>query len=260
MRIVMLCLMLLGLNGCILELLTTTAIQGELQAQSASTAAKALEYAKESTGQTNAQRAIDLYKADKGENPPSLEALVPDYIDKVPTHEDGSPYGYDPATGTLLEAPVAVAATPTQTSPTSSDWQTLTDLNNALHRYAKDTGTYPPTLYSLVPGYLPAVPKTAGGLDFTYDPQYGAAYLPQSSAMAGSAPAPAAAPAPRRGGAVGGGGPMGEAMTGIGISNQLDSMNNSATSSAGSRAGGTLQRSQDQHNQQQEQALNDLGM
>lgn len=260
MRIFLLSLVLLGLNGCILELLTTTAIEGKMQAQSASTAAKALEYAKESTGQTSAQRAIDLYKADKGENPPSLEALVPDYIDKVPAHEDGSPYGYDPATGTLLDAPVAVAATPAPAGPTASDWQTLTDLNAAIRRYATDTGTYPATLYSLVPGYLPAVPKAAGGQDFTYDPQYGAAYLPQSSAMAGSTPPPAATAVPRGRGAVGGGGPMGEAMTGIGISNQLDSMNNSATSSAGSRAGGTLQRSQDEHNQQQEKALNDLGM
>ncbi|MDX9975844.1 MAG: hypothetical protein RBU21_22885 [FCB group bacterium] len=259
MRILLLSVVLLGLNGCILELLTTTAIQGELQAQSASTAAKALEYAKESTGQTSGQRAIDLYKADKGENPPSLEALVPNYIDKVPTHEDGSPYGYDPATGTLLDAPVSVAVAPTPTGPTAGDWQTLTELNNAIRNYANATGTYPPTLYSLVPGYLPAVPKTAGGQDFTYDPQYGAAYLPQSSAMGGSTPPPAAA-VPRGAGAVGGGGPMGEAMTGIGISNQLDSMNNSATSSAGSRAGGTLQRSQDEHNQQQEKALGDLGL
>lgn len=259
MRTMLTCLLALALSGCGLEILTTTAVQGQLAAQSANTASRALQYAKDSTQQNNAQRAIDLYKAEKGQNPPSLEALVPAYLDKIPTKPDGSPYGYDPSTGKLLENPVAVAAAPVAPAG-ANDWDSLAQINGAIQRYGKDNGVYPASLQMLVPRYLAALPRTSSGQDFVYDPRYGAAYLPQP----GAAPAPAygataAAPA-QRGMGVAGAGPMAETMTGISISNQLDNMSNAGANAAGGRAGSSLDRSQAQHNQQQEQALQNLGL
>jgi hypothetical protein len=52
---------------------------------------------------------------------------------------------------------------------------------------------------------------------------------------------------------------MGETMTGIGISNQLDSMSNAGSASAGSYARRGIANAQQQHDQQQERALRDTG-
>jgi hypothetical protein len=265
MRTFLACFAILTLSGCGLEILSTAAIGSGMEAKSASTAARALDYAKETTGNANAQHAIDLYKADKGSNPPSLEALVPAYLDKVPVHPDGSPYGYDPGTGRLFDKPLPAGIGPTAapaSAPGAGDWQGLNEVNGAIQHYAKDTGMYPVTLYSLIPKYLKTLPKTSSGQDFAYDSRTGLASIPGGPMPGMGAPAHAMAMPPRapRGGGVGGGGPMGETMTGIAISNQLDSMNNSGTSSAGGHAGSSLQRSQDEHNAQQEQALRDAGM
>jgi hypothetical protein len=48
-------------------------------------------------------------------------------------------------------------------------------------------------------------------------------------------------------------------MTGIGIQNQLNSMGSSATNAAGGYARRSVGGATEQHNQQQEKALNDLG-
>lgn len=258
MRTVLIGVVALALSGCGLEILTTTAIQGELAAQNANAASRALQYAKDSTSQTNAQHAIDLYKADKGENPPSLEALVPQYLEQVPVKPDGTPYGYDPVAGRLLDS--APAAAPVAAAGGGDDWQKLDTVNAAIRSYAQATGQYPASLHALVPAFLPSLPRTSAGLDFVYNPSYGVAYLPAAGA-AGSMPQAAAPTAGRRGGSgVAGAGPLAETMTGISISNQLDSMSNAGASSAQGYAGSSLGRSQDQHNQQQERALQDLGM
>lgn len=161
----------LVLPGCGLELLTTTAITSELAAQNANVASRVLDQAKTSTSQTNAQHAIDLYRAEKGHNPPSLEALVPAYLSEVPRRSDGTPYGYDPVGGRLLDTPQALA-------PGMTDAQKLQTLAEAVQRYGRETGRYPVSLWSLVPNYVPQLPKTAGGQDFLYDPRNGGVYLP----------------------------------------------------------------------------------
>jgi hypothetical protein len=53
---------------------------------------------------------------------------------------------------------------------------------------------------------------------------------------------------------------MGEVMTGIGIQNQLNSMGSSATNAAGSYARQKVSGVGEQHNKQQEQAMDQLGM
>lgn len=246
MRNVLIAAIVVVLPGCGLELLTTTAISGELAAQNANVASRVLDRAKTSTTETNAQHAIDLYRAEKGQNPPSLDALVPEYLSEIPVKGDGTPYGYDPASGRLLDMPVAPAVGQTDT-------EKLQTLAQAVQKYGQATGRYPVSLWSLVPQYVPQLPKTANGRDFLYDPRNGGVYLPP-----GAAPQPVAPRA--RGGAMGGAGPMGEAMTGIGISNQLDSMSNAGSSAAQGRASGNLGQIQDQHNNQQQRALNDLGL
>jgi hypothetical protein len=88
------------LPGCILELLTTTAIQGELQAQNAASATKQLEHTRRMADEMKVKQAIDVYRAENAAYPPSLEALVPEYLDAVPVDPIGKPlFAYDPSTG-----------------------------------------------------------------------------------------------------------------------------------------------------------------
>ena len=47
-----------------------------------------------------AQGAIERYKVDKGTNPPSLQDLVPMYMERVPGN-----VAYDPGSGTVTAAP-----------------------------------------------------------------------------------------------------------------------------------------------------------
>ena len=47
--------------------------------------------------------AIRTYEVEMGEYPPSLNVLVPDYLDTLPTHRDGSSFNYDPRTGEVLD-------------------------------------------------------------------------------------------------------------------------------------------------------------
>ncbi len=253
MRIGLTCLMVVSLAGCGLELLTTTAIQGELAAQSAGTAAQALDYAQSSVTLNNAQRAIDAYRAETGKNPPSLEALVPGYLASVPMRADGSPYGYDPVSGRILDGPVATPAP----AAGGGSGATVQEVAAAVQRYGQENGAYPPSLWSLVPNYLSNYPKTASGQDFLYDPRTGQVYAPQAAAQAPAYGTPQAAP--RGGVGASGVGPLGEAMTGIGIANQLGSMSNAGSASASGYAAGNLGRTQAQHNANQERALQDLG-
>ena len=70
------------------------------------------------------------------------------------------------------------------------------------------------------------------------------------------------APAAARGGgvAVGGAGPMGEAMTGIGMSQQLDNMSNAGASSAGSRVRGAAHDLAPDTNDRTNAAMDNLGL
>lgn len=232
------------LSGCMLELLTTTAIQGELAAKDAQASVQALNYAKESTAKNEAEYAIRTYQAEKGVYPPSLAALVPSYLPALPVHSDGSPFGYDPSTGKLLDRPAAPKAI------TPDDERHLKELEDAVYAYWQATGDYPPSLDALVPTYLSQVPQTSGGGSFVYDIQSGSISHPSELRQ------PAAAPVATGAGA--GAGPLGEATAGIAIQNQLRNMNTSGTSNAGTAARRGIGAATDTHNAQQQRALDEL--
>jgi len=249
--------MMVLLGGCGVELLTTTAIQGELQAEQLKAIKGQVTRAGDQTAKINIQRAIDTFQAEKGRFPESLDELVPGYLPSLPTQPNGMSYNYDPATGKLIEgsgAPPAPAP-----GPTAADRQKMNQILVAIDGYGRATGYYPPSLAALVPTYLPSVPKTDAGEDFLFDPVVGALRHPAEGRGGSMAGRPAPAPQSRPVG-VGGAGPMGEVMTGIGIQNQLNSMSNSGSSAAGSYARQSIGNTTGQHNQQQEQAMDNLGL
>ncbi|MDQ1257744.1 MAG: hypothetical protein QG656_2350 [Candidatus Hydrogenedentes bacterium] len=267
------------LAGCGVEVLTTTAIQGELQAQQLKAMRGQVGAAADTSGKINLRRAIDTYYADKGYYPLTLDSLVPDFLPSVPTKSDGTKYGYSPSTGQLLDEPAGGAApgvdgsvTPAAAGP--SDEERIAKIREAMNRYGRAVGFYPVTLQSLVPQYLSEVPLTAAGQNFMYNNKDGSIWVP------GQAPPPPVynqqqaqqpvqqqrqAPAQNRpqgraGVPMGGGsGPMGEVMTGISISNELDRGSNSGASAAGSYSRDKVGGATQQHNQQQQKALDQLG-
>ncbi|MFP4501116.1 MAG: hypothetical protein ACLFTT_08965 [Candidatus Hydrogenedentota bacterium] len=231
------------LAGCGIELLTGAATQAELQKRAAKNATDQLDHAGENMGRVKLERAIRTYHAAKGAYPPSLEDLVPGFLPSLPTKSDGSAYGYDPATGQVFERP-------RPPGPDPRDLQTLTAVKEAIDAYGRDTGYYPPTLDALVPRYRHKRPRTVDGEELVYNNQNGYVALPGN---AGAAQRPTQDM--RQHGARGGAGPMGEAMTGIGMQQELGNQ-----SSAGANAGGDHgRRSMDsttrQHNQRAEEVL-----
>lgn len=255
-------LMVVALAGCGLDMLTATAIGTKIEADSAQTSARALEYAKDVTGQMGPQQAIEAYKAEKGENPPSLEVLVREgYLAKMPMKPDGTPYGYDPQTGTLLEsAPAAAAPAPRQAPfvPSDADKRNLEILQTAVANFGRDSGSFPASLDALTPGYLPFIPMTSAGKPFHYDLATGMV----SFTAAPGAPAPRVAGPPAAGRAPAGaaGGPLGEALTGIAIQQDLNNMSTAGSSAASSRMRSGARGVQQDHSQRQNQVMDDLGL
>ena len=256
MRRCMAILFMAALAGCGVEVLTTTAIQGELQAQQLSSIRGQVTSASESVGQTNLQRAIDTFFAEKGYYPLTLDVLAPDYIPSIPVKADGSPYGYDATTGKIFDGPVPEAAPAPTPFDELSDIQRIARIRQAIDRYGPATGYYPPTLDALVPDYLPAVPKTTTGADFFYNSQDGTIAVPGQQ----SVPPPASTPAAPGAAPVGGAGPMGEVMTGIGIQQQLNSMGSSGVSAAGSYSREKIGTDTGEYSQKQEKTMDDLGL
>lgn len=224
--------------GCGVEVVTVAATQAELQKQAATAATRQLEHAERDTAQARIQNAIMTYQAENGAYPPSLDALVPGYLPAIPPKPDGTPYGYDPRTGRVLDRPM--------TGPNPADLQKIEEIRAAIHRYGTATGYYPPTLDALAPVYLPTPPRTADGRPFVYNNQNGYVGLPDAPAPASASPV-----APP----VGGAGPMGEVMTGIGMQQQLNSGSAAATHAAGAQSRRTLGNAMSGYNQQAEQAL-----
>lgn len=241
-RLALVVVLVPALSGCLVDMLATTAIEGELQKKSLESSMKALDYAERSTGDVKLQQALAAYKAETGENPPSLEALVPNYIDVLPRLAPGM--GYDPETGTI-ERVGAGAMNP--------DDAAMQQIREAINKYGYATGYYPPSLQALVPTYLAAVPKASNGQDFMYYPQDGTLINP---AQPTSMPQPAPG---RRNTSAAGVGPLGETLTGIGIQNELNTMNQSGVNAAGSRARQGAGDVQTQRNSQIEDALRDNG-
>ncbi|HRI89821.1 MAG TPA: hypothetical protein PK869_16220, partial [Candidatus Hydrogenedentes bacterium] len=170
------------LNGCLADVLVSTAIQGELQAKQAQTAVRALNSAKATKAEIELNSALQTFAAEHGRNPASLEELVPNYIAAIPAKPDGTPYGYDPATGALLDAPIAPAAAPPVQSASAINQQTIATINEAITRYGTAVGYYPATLDVLVPAYLPTLPLTVSGSRFIYDNQTGKVWDPTGTA------------------------------------------------------------------------------
>ena len=265
-------------GGCGLELLAGTAIQGTLQKEALSGAKQTLDYTKDSSARMTLEQAINAYAAENGTYPPTLEALAPEWLPSIPVQADGTAFGYDPATGALYAVfPAADGAAPQSAPPPGlldtqplqeSNQERLIRIHEAISRYTIEQRKYPESLQALVPQYLTQTIKTRDGQDFTYDPATGIVSTPPPLPQPLGAPAPTAAspgaygqvpPAPSRTPA-GAGGPMGEALTGIGIQNQLNrSLSGGGASSAArqhlrSRSGEAV----GQHNLQQEEALREL--
>lgn len=203
--------------GCILEVLTATAIQGELQAQNAASATKQLDRTRRMADEMKIRQAIDVYRAENRENPPSLEALVPNYLDAVPTGPTGDPlYAYDPATGWFgppSEAPSAATA-----AMTPADRANLEAVRSALYDYHAMYREYPQSLNDLAPRFMDAVPVQPSGQPYRYFPDTGEVYHPSELQSAATAPAPAS----RSAMPISGGSPVAEQMQAIGIMNDLN--------------------------------------
>lgn len=199
-------LLLIPLSGCLAEVLTTTAIQGELAAENASAASRALDKAKQTAAQTSANNA----------------ALFPN------------------------------------NSITPADQQAKEQIRQAINNYGQAVGYYPPSLQALVQyGYLQSVPKTSSGKDFVFHPENGALYHPAELAQQQAQQDPAQQ---RSGASAGGAGLMGETMTGIGVQNELNSMNNSGVSNTGSAARSGARDQSGTYSDRQMQTLKDLNL
>ncbi len=223
MKQIVLLILLVGLPGCLMEVLTTTAIQGELAAQNASSATRALSYAKDSTGKTELVQAMQIYRAEKGHYPATLEELVPNYLPALPVQSNGQPYGYDPATGEIYTGSrrpaIPHAAVPEMTP---ADRQNVEQVRNLVYQYWQTTGRYPESLDVLVPGYAASLPTMSNGQSFSYNAQSGMVYHPAEMVPP---------PIPAQGGAAG-----------------------------SSSAGGNPSSIADGHSQQQLNVMNQLGL
>ena len=246
-------------TGCLVDMLASTAIQGELQKEQLGVLTRQLEAAKEFKSDTEVNQAVQAYTAEHGAYPASLEALVPDYFTAVPTQADGTPYSYDPATGKIGAAQPMLAA---PAASGASNSERIAQIRGAINKYGTAVGYYPPSLQALVPQYLPSVPKAVNGQDFIYYPENGALLEPQGASPTQPMPAGgyAQTPAMRRPAGGAGVGPMGEAMTGIGIQSELNSMSNAGSSAAGSRMRGDARGIGQDQTQRQEQAMDNLGL
>ncbi len=255
MRYVLLMLLVLPLGGCFMELLATTAIRSKLDAENVKVAQKAIGHAEETTNSIKLEQAIAAYRAETGVFPPSLEALVPEWLDAVPAQSNGEPYAYDPTTGQLLAG--AEAAAFNSGMPTSNDFRKMQRIRSAITQYGTDSGYYPPNLEALTPHYLDAVPLTDSGEQFVFNAQNGALLHPKQAS--GEAPL---RPVNAQGGsgAYGGGTPMTEAVTGLGVQRQLNNMNQAGANAAGNRARGGAQGIADSHSNRQLEAIEELGL
>lgn len=238
----------LPLVGCGVEILTTTAIQGEMASQNAAQATRVLDRVKESAALQEVEQAIRAYKAETGKYPASLQTLVPQYLARVPMDPQGRPYGYDPATGAVFET-----AQPSQTQRiTETDKQNLQQIYNAIYAYWQATRRYPPSLNALVPDYLSSVPVTSSGQQFVYNARTGAINHPLELVRQQRQTQPQA----RRGGGTAGVGPLGDTLTGISVQNELNRQGNNSAGQTRAREG--AQSIGDEHTRRQTRAFDEF--
>jgi hypothetical protein len=234
------------LSGCAVELLTTTAIQGELQSGQMKAMKRQIQGAASTSGKINLQKAIGHYSGEHGTYPPSLDALVPNYLPAVPLKTDGTSYGYDATTGRIFEE-----------GTLAIDTKTIQDINSAINQYGTQVGYYPPTLDVLYPQFLASPPRRSQGQQFVYNNQNGYVGLPGGTSGQQNSPQRSAA---SQGYGGGGGGPMGEVMTGIAIQNEMNSQSHAGVNRVGSVGRGSIQNISGTHNDRQNQVMDDLGL
>ena len=121
--------------------------------------------------------------------------------------------------------------------------EALHALRMAIVRYFTKNRAYPPSLHALVPDFIPDIPRSMSGQPYYYDPRNGGVYRPLPQAQ-------------RRRGV----GPMGEALTGIGMQQELNRMNQSGTNAARGRARRGVGGVADDRSQHQNRAMDELGL
>ena len=145
MKAIWIALAPLAFAGCLVETMTTTAIQAELAAQNATAAANAYRNAGASLGASQISRALQSYRAEYAVFPPSLEALVPTHLQAVPTTASGNAYYYNPLSGEFSQTPI-----PGVSAVTAEDRRNLDVLGAAIGRYWQGASSVPPSLQALV--------------------------------------------------------------------------------------------------------------
>lgn len=179
MRILVTACLAFAFTGCLLEAVTVTAIQGELAADSASSASRTLDHVKDGQAKIEIESAVRTYMGTTGSYPASLDVLVPQYIAVIPTQSSGRGFGYNPANGSVFIDRGRQTPGPVPNSTmTQSDVQNLETIRGGIYRYWETTGRYPADLASLAPVYLKEVPVMASGASYRYDVKTAAVHHP----------------------------------------------------------------------------------
>lgn len=156
-------------SGCLLEVMTTTAIQGELAAENAQAGQRAIQQARDTKGKIELDQAISMYTIDKNQYPSSLEDLVPHYLPTVPLRGNGQSFGYNPRTGKVTTQAETTPFEGGSSVMTQADIQNLDALRDAVYYYWQATGLYPESLDILPPLYIDSIPSMSSGGAFLYD-------------------------------------------------------------------------------------------
>ena len=250
MRSIIAALACVSLVGCGLDVLTTTAITGELQKRNVENVSEQMERAESEQIRWQVERAIQAYQAEEGENPPSLEALVPNYLPSVPEGPAGEALAYDPRSGRLA---------PQAGGPAPSDMEAMSRLRQAIQQYGMQTGYYPPALEALTPHFLSEVPRTASGEPFLYDPRNGALAHPQQQ-QARSGSGPAQAPQGGRQQPMGVS-PMVDSMTGLSAQEELQrGYSSSGAQHVGNRMRGQVRGIEREYGREQERMAEEMDL
>ncbi len=228
------------LSNCGVELLTTTAIQGELQAQQLKSMQKQVQSVSNQTAKINLQRAIQTFQAENGRYPTSLNELVPKYLPSLPNPGNGMRFTFDPATGQILTIPAEIP---------EEDLRRMEQIKYAVLQFAYATGYYPQNLDVLYPNYISFTPRTTSGEQFVYNPQNGSVSHPRQGLISPQAPAQVGATST----------PISEYTGAIGIQQHLGNSPNSS-GSVGTYIRGNINNIQNDYSNKQNKVMDDLGL
>ena len=154
----------LCLQGCLIDMLMTTAITADMAAQQASSASGTMNQTQIDIAMIELQDALEYYYIEKESYPRDLSALVPTYIAAIPLRPDGEAFGYNPIEGTIYE---------NNKGPSTEDYFVMEDIKIAINNFGNSTGFYPPALDDLYPNFMPMLPRTSAGATFGYNNQDG---------------------------------------------------------------------------------------